>query len=66
MLLVQLGINSTSDVCKFCQIGRAARGASPIWQNLQTSRDCTRQRMITYTNMFRHDVTCSQPVTTSK
>jgi hypothetical protein len=33
---VQLGINSTSDVWK-CQIGRAA-GASPIWQNFQTSR----------------------------
>ena len=30
---VQLGINSTSDVCKFCQ-----NWQSPIWQNLQTSR----------------------------
>ena len=42
MLLVQLGINSTSDVWKF-------------WQNLQTSLvllipNCARQRMITYTN----------------
>ncbi len=45
MLLVQLGI-STRDVWKFCQ-----------WQNLQTSLvllipNCTRQRMITYTNFI--------------
>ena len=30
MLLVQLGINSTRDVCKFCQIGLAPRAARPI------------------------------------
>ena len=45
MLLVQLGINNTRDVWKSCQ----------FWQNLQTSLvllipNCTRQRMITYTN----------------
>ncbi len=43
MLLVQLGINNTRDVWKFCQ-------------NFQTSLvllipNCTRQRMITYIQM---------------
>ncbi len=30
MLLVQLGINSTRDVWKFCQIGLASVRGSPI------------------------------------
>ena len=34
MLLVQLGINSTRDVWKFCQIGLARRLVQ-FWQNLQ-------------------------------
>ena len=65
MLLVQLGINSTRDVWKFCQIGLemfgnfakldSLRRLVQFWQNLQTSLvllipNCTRQRMITYTN----------------
>ena len=54
MLLVQLRINNTRDVWKFCQIGLARRLVQ-FWQNLQTSLvllipNCTRQRMITYTN----------------
>jgi hypothetical protein len=53
MLLVQLGINSTRDVWKFCQIGLAP-AARQFWQNFQTSLvllipNCTRHRMITYT-----------------
>ena len=49
MLLVQLGINNTRDVWKFC------RRLVQFWQNFQTSLvllipNCTRQRMITYTN----------------
>ncbi len=55
MLLVQLGINNTRDVWKFCQIGLAP-AARPILANFQTSLvllipNCTRQRMITYTNI---------------
>jgi hypothetical protein len=47
MLLVQLGINSTRDVWKFCQICQ-------FWQNFRTSLvllipNCTRHRMITCT-----------------
>ncbi len=55
MLLVQLGINSTRDIWKFCQIRLAPRLVQ-FWQNFQTSLvlllipNCTRQRMITYTN----------------
>ena len=56
MLLVQLGINnSTRDIWKFCQIRLAPRPVQ-FWQNFQTSLvlllipNCTRQRMITYTN----------------
>ncbi len=53
MLLVQLGINSTRDVWKFCQ--KSPRRLVQFWQNFQTSLvllipNCTRQRMITYTN----------------
>ena len=56
MLLVQLGINSTRDVCKFCQIGLAP-ALVQFWQNLQTSLvllipNCTRHRMITCTNNY--------------
>ncbi len=55
MLLVQLGINSTRDVWKFCQLD-SPRRLVQFWQNLQTSLvllipNCTRQRMITYTNI---------------
>ncbi len=50
MLLVQLGINNTRDVWKFCQIGLApaARTINPSLVLLIPN--CTRQRMITYTN----------------
>ncbi len=53
MLLVQLGINSTRDVWKFCQIGRAP-AARPILAKFPNitrtiNPNCTRQRMITYT-----------------
>ena len=44
MLLVQLGINNTRDVWKFCQIGLAQTSLVLLIPN------CTRQRMITYTN----------------
>ncbi len=51
MLLVQLGINSTRDVWKFCQIGLA-----PSWTRpkvditpLLLIPNSTRQRMITHT-----------------
>ena len=37
MLLVQLGINSTSDVWKFCQNWTSRRGESNL-ANFQTSR----------------------------
>ncbi len=40
MLLVQLGINNTRDVCIFCQ----NKSLALLIPN------CTRQRMITYTN----------------
>ncbi len=40
MLLLQLGINSTRDVWKFCQTSLVL-----------LIPNCTRQRMITYTNM---------------
>ena len=54
MLLVQLGINSTRDVWKFCQIGLAP-AARPILAKFANitrtiNPNCTRQRMITYTN----------------
>ena len=41
MLLVQLGINNTRDVWKFCQNWTSRRG--------ELIPNCTRQRMITYT-----------------
>ncbi len=43
MLLVQLGINNTRDVWKFCQNWTSRRGQSLLIPN------CTRQRMITFT-----------------
>ena len=56
MLLVQLGINSTRDVWKFCQTGLAP-AARPILakfpnitRTINIIPNCTRQRMITYTN----------------
>ena len=58
MLPVQLGINSTREVWKLCQIGRAA-GAStslvlliPNITRTINPYNCTRQRMITYTNIM--------------
>ncbi len=55
MLLVQLGINNTRDVWKFCQIGLAP-AARPILakfpnitRTMSSIPNCTRQRMITYT-----------------
>ncbi len=54
MLLVQLGINSTRDVWKFCQIGLApaARTITCYIPN------CTRQRMITYTYNTSVEICC--------
>ena len=54
MLLVQLGINSTRDVCKFAKLD-SPRRLVQFWQNFQTSlvlliSNCTRHRMITYIN----------------
>ncbi len=46
MLLVKLGINSTRDVWKFCQIRQAAVQTSLVL----LIPNCTCQRMITYTN----------------
>ncbi len=56
MLLVQLGINSARDVWKFCQI-RLPPAACRILAKFETSLallipNCTRQRMITYTNLM--------------
>ena len=56
MLLVQLGINSTRDVWKFAKLD-SSRRLVQFWENLQTSLvllipNCTRHRMITYTNTF--------------
>ncbi len=54
MLLVQLGINRTLNVWKFCQIARAARPIlakfANITQLVLLIPNCTGQRMITYTN----------------
>ena len=52
---VQLGINSTSDVWKFAKLD-SPRRLVQFWQNFQTSLvllipNCTRHRMITYTNI---------------
>jgi hypothetical protein len=52
MLLVQLGINSTSDVWKFAKLD-SPRRLVQFWQNFQTSLvllipNCTRHHMITY------------------
>jgi hypothetical protein len=54
MLLVQLGINSTRAVWKFAKLD-SPRRLVHFWQNFQTSLvllipNCTRHRMITYTN----------------
>ena len=54
MLLVQLGINITRDVWKFAKLDSPQRLVQ-FWQNFQTSLvllipNCTRHRMITYTN----------------
>ena len=56
MLLVQSGINSTRDVCKFAKLGQIGlvRRLVQFWQDFQTSLvllipNCTRHRMITYT-----------------
>ena len=54
MLLVQLRINNARDVWKFCRIGLAS-AAHPILAKFAKSlvlliHNCTRQRMITYTN----------------
>jgi hypothetical protein len=54
MLLVQLGINSTRDVWKFAKLN-SPRRLVQFWQNFETSLvllipNCTRHRMITYTN----------------
>jgi hypothetical protein len=52
MLLVQLGINSTHDVWKFCQIGLVP-AAHPMFAKFpninHTNLDCSCHRMITYT-----------------
>jgi hypothetical protein len=55
MLLVQLGINRTRDVWKFAKLN-SPRRLVQFWQHFQTSLvllipNCTRHRMITYTNM---------------
>jgi hypothetical protein len=55
MLLVQLGINSTRDVRKVAKLD-SPRQLVQFWQNFQTSLvllipNCTRHRMITYTNL---------------
>ncbi len=58
MLLVQLGINSTRDVWEFCQIGLAPEARpilakfANITQLVLIIPNCTRQRMITYTNQL--------------
>jgi hypothetical protein len=54
MLLVQLGINSTRDVWKFAKLD-SPRRLVQFLQNFQISLvllipNCTRHRMITYTN----------------
>jgi hypothetical protein len=58
MLLVQLGINSTRDVWKFAKLD-SPRRLVQFWKNFQTSLvllipNCTRCRMITYTNCPLH------------
>ena len=55
MLLVQLGINNTRDVWQFAKLD-SPRRLVQFWQNFQTSLvllipNCTRHRMITYTNI---------------
>ncbi len=55
MLLVQLGINTTRDVWKFCQ--------SPTSLVLLIT-NCTRQRMITYTNIKSFAIIKLRGVTT--
>jgi hypothetical protein len=60
MLLVQFGINSTRDVWKFAKLD-SARRLVQFWQNFQTSLvqlipNCTRHRMITYTNYQDLDI----------
>jgi hypothetical protein len=60
MLLVQLGINSTRDVWKFAKLD-SPRRLVQFWQNFQTSLvllipNCTRHRMITYTNQIMVDI----------
>ena len=55
MLLVQLGINSTRDVWKFAKLD-SPRRLVQFWKNFQPSLvllipNCTRHRMITYTNL---------------
>ena len=52
MLLVQLEINSTRDVWKFCQIGLAPAAQTSL---ILLIPNCTRQRMITYTNNHTKD-----------
>jgi hypothetical protein len=54
MLFVQLWINSTRDVWKFSKLD-SPRRLVQFWQNFETSLvllipNCTRHRMITYTN----------------
>jgi hypothetical protein len=56
--LVQLGINSTRDVSKFAKLA-SPRRLVQFWQNFQTSLvllipNCTRHRMITYTNILNY------------
>jgi hypothetical protein len=56
MALVQLEINSTRMVWKFAKLD-SARRLVQFWQNFETSLvllipNCTRHRMITYTNIF--------------
>jgi hypothetical protein len=58
MLLVQLWINSTRDVWKFAKLD-SPRRLVQFWQNFQTSLvllipNCTRHRMITYTNRYSY------------
>jgi hypothetical protein len=62
MLLVQLGINSTRDVWKFAKLD-SPRRLVQFWQNFQTSLvllipNCTRHRMITYTNCVYPNPSC--------
>jgi hypothetical protein len=56
MLLVQLWIDSTRDVWKFAKLD-SPRRLVQFWQNFKTSfvlliPNCTRHRMITYTNLL--------------